>query len=106
MSKTFIRKYKERLPTGDTAYCIGNTSHITKYVKLNSKGLIPAGEFCPFKNNCNLWLNKARKDQFMNQSGSCIHKGTNHKTEYSCGVARGFDFELNYKQKGRSLGLN
>lgn len=73
------------------------------FIKLNKNGCIPAGKFCPFKNTCNLWLNKAKKDQFMNRGGFCNHKGTNHKTEFSCGVARKFDFELKYKEENRSL---
>jgi hypothetical protein len=40
-------------------------------------GLIPKGTVCPFKEECNLY--------------PCEHHGTEHKVDYSCALARGFD---------------
>jgi hypothetical protein len=71
------------------------------FVKLNKKGRIPANTFCPFKGECVMWKNKINKSTTIN--GICGHKGENHKTEYSCGSARGFDIELKYKKENRSL---
>ena len=46
---------------------------------LNSFGRIPAGQECPYREEC-----------FEAKDGLCKHKGVEHTVEFSCGYARYF----------------
>jgi len=51
-----------------------------------TKGKIPIGQVCPYKNRCQIAT-----------AGQCHHTGKDHQTEFSCGLARGFDLETRYR---------
>jgi hypothetical protein len=49
-------------------------------MSLLEDGLIPAGQECPFKDQCEVAI-----------EGRCYHNGKDHTVAFSCGLARAFE---------------